>query len=128
MKEQFVTYEIAKKMKGFGFNEPCLAVYYDKEFKTYGSDFFKIAVPSGIVLNENLTGDTIAAPLWQQVIDWLREKHKIEVTQTPSIELEKGFFQFNITRDKPHNEDFESGKTHNKAREAAILKALELIS
>ena len=44
-KKQFVTFEIAKKLKELGFNEGCIAVYFeDGELHTIGSNFFKIAV------------------------------------------------------------------------------------
>ena len=32
MKEEFVTYEIAKKLKGKGFKEKCVAHYFDLDF------------------------------------------------------------------------------------------------
>ena len=30
MKEQFVTYEIALKLKELGFDEPCIAYYFNR--------------------------------------------------------------------------------------------------
>lgn len=136
MKDQFVTYEIAKKLKELGFNEECLAAYMkspkhlikeqgDFGLRTHGNPFgFDI----GSVFNDKLKDQNAATPLWQQAIDWLREKHKIEIAQNPSIRLQKGWFQFDVTQSKPHLEDFTSAKTYNEARETAILKALELIT
>lgn len=71
MKGQFVPYEIAIKLQEKGFDWHCLAVYMNGEFQ----------IPRGfgmaIVTTEHvdiLKGKAILAPLWQQVIDWLKSK------------------------------------------------------
>ena len=82
MKEQFVSYEIAKILKEKDFNEPCIAAYLDTSYKLEiigQSDFFNIAVPSGVIFNENITKNTIAVPLYQQVIYWFVKEHDIEI-------------------------------------------------
>ena len=74
MKEQFVTYEIALKLKELGFDELCfgeyiipenpeLEIYQDNDYNMYYDK------PKSICL----------APLWQQVIDWFREKHNMSI-------------------------------------------------
>lgn len=84
MEKQFVTYEIALKLKELGFDEECLA-YYDikmlfpveqplpDEFNTtktnniyYNNDFHYTSI--------KLEDDIIIAPLYQQVIDWCDSK------------------------------------------------------
>lgn len=80
MKKQFVTYEIALKLKELGFDEPCFGV-----FDLESEDRFKIRKPSfnmsnnstktldefGLLLStEGVTG-LIKAPLWQQAIEFL---------------------------------------------------------
>ena len=81
MEEQFVTYEIAKQLKEKGFDWHCLAVYMNSEFQ----------IPRGfgmaIITKEHmdvLKGKAIFAPLWQQVIDWLRINYRmyVEVEKT----------------------------------------------
>lgn len=65
MKHLFVTYEIAKKLKELGFDEPCLGLFdanktfLIKEITQYDSETYF---------------GGYSAPLWQQSIDWLREK------------------------------------------------------
>jgi len=79
MKDQFVTYEIAKRLKELGFNESCLG-YFDKDSQEF------IWSVGGTVNHEDgdeLEYNCISAPLWQQAIDWLREKHNIEVIIQP---------------------------------------------
>jgi len=68
MKEEFVPYEMALKLKDLEFVQDCLAYY---------------SSPDNLVINDlsnyqlekyNLG---IGAPLYQQIIDWLREKHNL---------------------------------------------------
>ena len=82
MKEQFVPYEIALKLKEKGFNETCLAYYNKlpnhKEFQLFGLN----TPGQSEYTNRSLWNKkdyACAAPLWQQVIDWFREKHQIEI-------------------------------------------------
>ena len=71
MQKQFVTYEIAKKLKELGFDEECFGYYsYSKKlFLGNGKDAYNYK-------------DIISAPLWQQAIDWIAEKYKIEIATT----------------------------------------------
>ncbi len=64
MKDQFVTFEIAEKLKELGFNEECFSFYWtDKVF--YENVYY------GVRGNGE---STISAPLWQQAIDWIYSK------------------------------------------------------
>ena len=62
----------------------------------------------------------IDAPLWQQAIEWLREKHKIYVTY--SI---RSVYCFDI--DSENHSETIYGETYIKAQEKAILTTLKLI-
>ena len=111
MKEQFVTYEIALKLKELGFDEQCL-MYFDKEELNYCPHWFN---NSSLIPN----GD-ISAPLWQQVIDWFREKHDITIDIAKIYNGTDNYhFALNLEW-----EYFEG--TYYEAREQAILKAIEL--
>ena len=119
MKEQFVTYEIALKLKELGFNEECFAIYINLVLKPViqkpiSGEFnykFKSVRNSVIVNSENCS-----APLWQQTIDWLRKEHCICVSQTPSYVVSSWFVV---------NEHSETKGSY--PIEQAILKAIELI-
>lgn len=110
MKKQFVTYEIALKLKELGFDEECFAYYnkmgsfvdedgsiykkskvlfleYDNQFNQisplwFEKDIIKEMWDEGSYWDGEhsrckLVGNDVKAPLWQQVIDWFREKHNI---------------------------------------------------
>lgn len=69
MKHLFVPYEIALLAKEKGFDEPCLAIYENKELHTW-------RVADTLVQQKDLANsDSIVAPLYQQLIDWFREKN-----------------------------------------------------
>ncbi len=79
MNHLFVPYDIAKKLKQNGFQEPCFGDYFkfqdnDKPFLVYDEDRFKI-IPD----NPNELITETPAPIYQQVIDWFQSKHNIYI-------------------------------------------------
>lgn len=109
LQDQFVTYEIAKKMKELGFDEPCLGYWQ-------GGD---LVVHYPIV---RLDHTMIYAPLWQQAIEWLYKVHKVHCTTQKD---KKEFISVHQMGD--YYTSFDKYKTHKQAQEAAIKHALKLI-
>ena len=136
MKEQFVSYEIALKLKELGFDECCLAVYFKDKFQLIKG--FNINNVDLHVANEM---DAILAPLWSQVIDWFLINYNIWIIVDTSLikfykddELQPPKFQFIIEDLNNRDADymFHSADEdlfyfdYKEAREQAILKAIEL--
>ena len=147
MEKQFVTYEIALSLKELGFNEPCLG-FFDKELFLFclvdqesDCEINTITYKNGL---NNIIADInyetiIIAPLWQQVIDWFRDKHNtnIEPIRFPNI-LKWGFVVTDMTiipKQQTLREninmslkvtDVRRFDTFEESREQAILKAIEL--
>lgn len=127
MKKQFVTYEIALKLKELGFDEPCfgeyvipenpeLEIYQDNDYDMYYDK------PKSICL----------APLWQQAIDWLREKYSLAIGYTVAYPLSYSFHVQDLIRTtNRRNWNFNGGIEYvsdfKQGQEKAILKAIELI-
>jgi hypothetical protein len=137
MKEQFVTYEIAKRLKELGFNEPCLATYNERRdevefqmFTSYNMAGQNNAQPPKGFLNSVVHKKIICAPLWQQVEEWLREKHRIVVgAQLQGNSFKQSWIPYHIQNLNPNNtKHFNDRELYEQAREAATLAALELIS
>lgn len=147
MKEQFVTYEIALKLKELGFDEECLAYYTkDKEFillsakkrgELVGHGSVRNALFKYLKENDRTYGElftlsnSIAAPLWQQVEQWFRDKYNIHIT------ILKGNYSNNEINNQLCYYYSIPGKlgicynrynTYEEAREQAILKAIEIIN
>lgn len=83
MKQLFVPYNLAIKLKEKGFDERCFEWWYsptqmsnDLIFRQYKSD-----------------PDFCEAPIYQQVVDWFREKHNIHICS----EFHVNVFDHNIT-------------------------------
>jgi len=115
MKEQFCTYKIALALKELGFDEECCALYRkDRLFTVIG--FEKI---------NSIKQSVIAAPLWQQAWSFLNDKYGIFIT----IALVANGYGFYIHKDfntTNKGENYGFYPTIYEAREAAILKAIEL--
>ena len=114
MNEQFCSYEIALKLKELGFNEECFGIYgsCDEEFV--------------IVRNANklvaISPDDTLAPLWQQVIDWFREKHRLAINNPNQKEVKI----FCVISEDNSIVKVITDTDFYKARKQAILKAIEL--
>ena len=158
IQNQFCSYEIALKLKelGFGMDDYLqLPFYYDKEGNLH---LMEVCVskkhnPSPNHLGANTIDDFDAklswvdnsldeiylAPLYQQVIDWFREKHKYSVSihvdednSTPSNI--KYWYCIDSFFEVPNNKIVREGieevgnfSSYQEAREQAILKAIKLI-
>ena len=166
MEKQFVTYEIALKLKELGFDEPCFGYYtpmkkwmmegtrINPERHFHGCNLANSDNTMYFMYLQNSFGDrdsvvknseftkaihNVAVPLWQQVIDWLREKHKYSVSihvdednSTPSNI--KYWYCIDSFFEVPNNkivregiEEVDNFSSFEEAREQAILKAIKLI-
>jgi len=138
MKHLFVPYEIARQLKEKGFNEPCFLVYHDKKLvaiKDHVSSNFLIPITT----NKELGVKTFCAPLYQQVINWFRDTHKIYMSIFPDYNSKDDYktcWGFNIVQlewgeDKEHHlasYDREYETLYNEALTKAIEAALKLIA
>lgn len=124
MKKQFVTREIAKKLKKLGFSEDCLAYHENNTYPKYPEKYF--VVPGG---NHPLTKEqqkrpglyklgsknselpqwATSAPLWQQVKEWLWNKHKFWI-QCFSSSYSNSKYSVLILQAKQYNDSPKSCK------------------
>lgn len=123
MVKQFVTYEIALKLKELGFDEKCIGVFsLSKTLYTPKTDFDEI---------DEL--HFIKAPLWQQALKWLRDKHHINIVVNFELHMK---WWFSVDK-APYTEDddliwylakgFDGFETYEAALEAGLREALNLI-
>lgn len=81
IQKSFVPSNLALLAKDKGFNEPCLALFYGDDHKfTFNNGFDDGADMDDYAINSELVKGYIAAPLYQQLVDWFREKHDIIVS------------------------------------------------
>jgi hypothetical protein len=136
MKEKFTPYELAIKLKEAGFDEGVFAYFNttsdtpsELQFPEYG----------GEVDNWNQTTHIVSAPLWQQAIDWIREKHKLMIDSPKPDQWNQDSWSVRIESmdktivleayvDQEYWRIYRCHKSYQEAREQSILKALELIN
>ena len=73
--EDFVTYELAVKLKEKGFRRPCILYYNSDKVRTWFNEPYiaKNFIPT------TLGNDDVLAPTISQVLKWLREEKKIHI-------------------------------------------------
>ncbi len=123
----FISYEIAKKLKEIGYDEPCIAWYLPNKKIQFG-----LSDDDGIDTFKNSEStchnSLISAPSWQQCIDWLRDNHKI--IPLPQV-CSNGTYLCRVVKNEYPDYDLDINNSyHNtfyEAFESSILKALDLI-
>lgn len=123
--KNFVTFEIAKKLKEKGFNKECLAYYTeDTEFyynTSYGSDV-ENAFESFNSQPNSICGKRIDAPIISQVLKWLREEKDIMVFPVYSKNTSKWYCSIiNADSLEMHNLPF------NDSYELAAMAGIEYV-
>lgn len=124
MRKQFSTYEIALALKELGFNEKCIAYFLNKERL--------------IIQNEIDMSFMLQAPLYQQIIDWFREKYELIIDSPKPDIWNKGRWSVRIESmnetiilesivDQPYWIIYRCYKSYEEAREQSILKVLKII-
>lgn len=143
MNEDFVTFELAKKLQEKGFKEKCLA-YYDVEDNVgllYNTQYTDEALPCQYtdLLQCHNTGEAetqpddsgfcVDAPTISQVLKWLREEKKIHVIIATFVDqLNRcytwGYEIWNISEFPKHIQHV-SVKTNFTGHDKAALAGIE---
>lgn len=79
MNEDFAPFELAKKLKEKGFDEPCYGYYHCNG----GNDSFELCGNGDRDFLNSKNRYRVAAPTIPQVLKWLRKKKKIYVSILP---------------------------------------------
>lgn len=121
MKNLFLPYEIALKLKEKGFNEPTLA-HFNTETE-YGRSNPVITVWQKYDVR-NL--GELPAPLLQQVIDWFREKHKVHISINEDFDNGKFLGYFGLISDKNGFTEMNTKINYHEALTDAIEHVLKI--
>lgn len=116
MKHLFVPYPLALKAKGKGFDEECFGIYDPNLFvKPYINQKEAEAYFGGI-----------CAPIYQQLIDWFRDVHKIHIGLVPHYDV---FYYLikDFKKDKELTSDISDYKSYYELYNKALEEAFKLI-
>jgi len=120
MKKLFVPYELALLAKEKGFDEPCFA-YYDPTITD--EEILLLPVDHNLILFREVKLSNVKAPLYQQLIDFFREKHSINIVLMNS---NKGW-QYSLDGIGIDNFSWETNLTYYECYNKAIEEAFKLI-
>lgn len=122
MKDQFVPYDLALKMKELGFDEDCMAYFDQWEHHGVTKQAFRFNYNGSKVVDDLIT----PTPLWQQAFDWFSDNKKMS---SHTVDYEgKCLWMIRITGDKTGTakgySKFE--KSRQEARVECLKKLIEL--
>ena len=129
MKEEFVTYELAVKLKEKGFNEPCLASYRWGKFMPHKKEILgeseyideDISISYKSLLRDGKESLGIIAPTISQVLKWLREEKKLFVEPSLFKYGYESYVQSTIfEEDKDYTDTWRVEGFHSTYEQAAL--------
>ena len=147
MEDQFISYELALKLKELGFKEECFGFYETLKKVGDGYCFNNYAMWGGISQNISESDDCnlyittnelygyydniLRAPLYQQVFDWFREKgYDTTILRTPPEMVGKGViktYSYFIWKEDNNPRGVQEYKnTYEEARLACLKKLIEI--
>jgi hypothetical protein len=123
MKEQFLDYNTALKLKELGFDEKCIAFYNTKSETSlaFCELFGFINEKEKEDYHINSIEKNCSAPLYQQIIDWFREKYGLHI-DIGLDDKEEGYYNYAINLNWRYD-----GGTYYEARKLAILDAIKVV-
>lgn len=132
MKHLFVPYKLALMLKEKGFDEPCMSYYFPDGGFMEAAEEDDTRFPGDLRFYEysNSEGENIAAPLYQQVIDFL-ETCGIYIRTYPSLLSYPVWWDWELQIKLPYkiisSKDDEQYKNKYEALNKAIEEALKLL-
>ena len=119
MEKEFVPYNLSLKLKELGFDERCLAGYYNDGKSLWFFRFHKNSEREPTVAKRFAT-----APLWQQAFDWFRTEYNL-ISWVYKTNIDT--YYFSILRKDRYLHDFTVNcVTYEEAQLACLEKLIEL--
>ena len=126
MKKEFVTYELAVKLKSLGFDEPCFGYYYTLNGKDWKfaekNEYYRLDDEISIGGKFSLL-----APTFSQAFRWFREKYNL--LGAPQY-FTGGFYCYTVNDMKDTKESnrlFTEFETFEEAELACLDKLIEIV-
>lgn len=132
MEKKFVTYDIAVQLEKLGYSEPCIAFFDPDKHELHPV----MQEPAKGYFNVGSFTETLRAPLWQDVVDWMLDEHDINIefifddcqweARLGKLTIPDFVPDETIYLDKTSETIKEAKKDFRKIRKQAILKAIEI--
>lgn len=122
-KSEFVEYEMAKRLRGLGFDEPCYAWHVSENYGlTYGR-----------VVQSDLLRDALIAPTNSQVFRWFRDEHNLygeilmDRTTSPKWAFEIHRYEDFGNYEKSEEKEWSLYRTYEEAEEDCLKRLCSII-
>jgi hypothetical protein len=128
MEKEFVSYEIALKLKELGFDEPCFTYYHNINGNIRTG--IEVHIHNAWTYAGTKKLETTLAPLHQQVFRWLRNKYDIDFS------IMSTYSRYNENTSKKYGGVIDNKtvfinvgfyETYEKAELAGLQKMIEII-
>ncbi len=113
MNKQFIPYELSIIAKNKGFNKQTFACYNRGKVEFFDKNQY--------ITNSDICSPFISAPTHQQISDWIRQEHKIQINVFPYAKQGKQQWQFELVRLVINN--WNNGESYNPYIISAISDA-----
>jgi hypothetical protein len=126
MKNEFVTYELALRMKALDYDEPCFAYFLNSilQYPAWEKDYSYFNEMSDI--NSNFKKYVhVLAPTWQSAFRWFRKEHNLKSFIQP-IPDDVDTYMFAYGTNVIEHDDLDY-LTHEEAETACLEKLLEIV-
>jgi hypothetical protein len=127
MEKEFVTYELALRMKQLGFDEPCVAHW----FNNVGIGIeFRLEPLNEAIAKTNISVYYELAPLYQQAFRWFREKYGLNQSVYGKKSMGYDFKINGISNEDNRKYEHQSDlvfKNYEEAELACLEKLCEIV-
>lgn len=121
MKNEFIPYPLALRMKALGYDEPCIA-YATMEYK----DVIHCGIGFKVHRETDLPTKPFGVPTWQSAFRWLREKYGIDgFVQVEPLNKKYGFVVYN--RKIQNYTEYKRNMSIEEAELQCLVKLIEII-
>lgn len=117
---EFVNFEIAKRLKDLGYNEPFFFFY-----RTDDQLLHHAMIGKSLVYGDYIDNEVVIAPTISQVLKWLREKYSIHVSTKPYPCEDGAMWLYEIRKYNRYISIVKANKTGFIREEQASLAGIE---
>lgn len=133
MKDQFVPYELAVKLKELGFDGECLAYYNNGELWVSNKRSYKSFKLNSYLPDKNSsinnTPNIVYAPLWQQAFDWFRNVYRLDSFVRTIEGIGTSYWKISKLYEDGNIIGYSNfAKTYEEARHACLEQLIQLAS
>ncbi|MDO4728397.1 MAG: hypothetical protein Q4B43_05250 [Bacteroidota bacterium] len=126
LKDIFVPYEIAVKLKEIGFDEPCIAGYTNtgNNLLFESNELTRYVFEEHLVIKDFNSGKRlVSAPTWEQVLKWFRDKnYSYNIYKASDLT----YFSEVYKNDNQYLGGTDFLKSYEQTQEQLILKLIEV--